>query len=87
MGLRDGSTRKLTCLTWSVSSPQSSRAPPRRDRGCQNTCLDVPLAYVYRSVLSREQIRLALSKLEKNLLRLHSLVGSKIRLAGCELLY
>ena len=58
------------------------------DRGCQNTYLDVPLAYVYRSVLSREQMRLALSKLEKFFfLRLHSLVGSKIRLAGCELLY
>ena len=46
------------------------------------TCLDVPLAYVYWSFPSREQMRLALSKLEKQLLRLHSLVGSKIRLAS-----
>ena len=61
-------TRKLICLTCPVSSPQSSRAPPRRDRGCQNTCLNVPLAYVCRSALSREQWRLALSKLEKLLL-------------------
>ena len=35
-------------------------------RGCQNTCLDVTLGYVDRSFLSREQVRLALSKLEKN---------------------
>ena len=67
-------------------SPQNKFAPPRWDRGCQNTCLDVSLAYFYRSVLSREQMRLALSKLEKNVLRLHSLVGSEIRLVswlGC----
>ena len=74
-------------LACPVCNPHSTNAPSRRDWGCQNTCLDVPLAYVYRSFLSREQMRLALSKLEKNLLRLHSLVGSKIRLAGRELLY
>ena len=67
--LRAGSTRKLICLTYPVSSPQRIGAPPRRDRGCQNTCLDVPLAYVSRSSLSREQLQLALSKLENNLLR------------------
>ena len=48
-------------------SPQNKFAPPRWDRGCQNTCLDVSLAYVCRSDLSREQWRLALSKLEKKL--------------------
>ena len=69
MHLRAGSTRKLICLTYPVSSPQRIGAPPRRDRGCQNTCLDVPLAYVSRSSLSREQLQLALSKLENNLLR------------------
>ena len=42
--------------------------------------------YVYRSFLSREQMRLALWKIEQNMLRLHSLVGSKIRLALRELL-
>ena len=65
MDLRAGSTRMLICLTYPVSSPQRSAAPPRRDRGCQNTRLDVPLAYVYGSALSREQWRLELSMLEK----------------------
>ena len=36
-----------------------------RDRGGQNTCLDIPLAGVCRSALSRKQWRLTLSKLEK----------------------
>ena len=45
-GLRAGSARKLICLTYPVSSPQRIGAPPRRDGGCQNTCLDVALAYV-----------------------------------------
>ena len=38
--------------------PKSSHAPPRRDRGGQNTCLDIPFAGVCRSVLSREQWQL-----------------------------
>ena len=59
----------LACL---LCSPHNSEVPPRRDRGCQNTCLCIPHAYVYWSPLSREQWRLALSKREKKLLRLHS---------------
>ena len=51
-----------TCL-W--CNPQSTHAPPRRDRGGQNTCLDIPLPGVCRGALSLEQWRLALSKLEK----------------------
>ena len=46
-------------------NPQITHAPPRRDRGGQNTCLDIPLAAVCRGALSRKQWRLALSKLEK----------------------
>ena len=65
MYLRVGSTQKLTSLKYSVTSPQGRGVPPGRDRGCQNTCFDVPFAYVYRSALSREQWRLALSKLKK----------------------
>ena len=38
---------------------------PAGIEGGQNTCLYIPLAYVRRSALSREQWRLALSKLEK----------------------
>ena len=72
MDLRAGSTRKVIRRTCPVCNPKSTHAPPRRDRGGQNTCLCIPHAYVYRSPLSREQWRLALSKLEKNLLRLHS---------------
>ena len=48
-----------------ICSPQSSLAPPHRDLGGKITCLDVPLAYVCRRALSREQWRLALSKLDK----------------------
>ena len=58
MDPRAGSTRKLICLTYPVSSPQRIGAPPCRDRGWQNTCLDVSLVYVSRSSLSREQSRL-----------------------------
>ena len=75
MDLRAGSTRKVVCLTCPVSSRQSIRAPPRRDRGCQNTCIDVPLAYICRGALSREQWRLALSKLEKNMLQRTRRIG------------
>ena len=56
---------EATCPTCRVSSPHKSYAPPRRDRRGQNTCLCIPHAYVCRSALSREQWRLALSKLEK----------------------
>ena len=57
------------------------------DRGCQNTYLDVPLAYVYRSVLSREQWRMALSALEK-LFRLHPRGRRSDWLVGlCDLFY
>ena len=45
----------------------ATHAPPRQDRGGQNTCLDIPLPGVCRSTLSLEQWRLALSKLEKKL--------------------
>ena len=62
---------KVISLTCPVCGPHSRFVPPRRDRGCQNTALDVPFAYVCRSALSREQWRQALSKLEM-LLRLHS---------------
>ena len=43
---------------------QSTHAPPRRDRGAQNTCLDIPPPGACRSDLSLEQWRPALSKLE-----------------------
>ena len=69
--LRAGSTRKVIRRTWRLCNPQSTYAPPRRDRRGQNTCLCIPHAYVYWSLLSRERWRLALSKLEQNLLRLH----------------
>ena len=65
MYLLAGSTRKVTRRTWRLCNPQSTHAPPRRDRGGQNTCLDIPLAGVCRGALSRKQWRLALSKLEK----------------------
>ena len=64
MDLRAGPTRKVISRTWRMRNPQSTHAPPRRDRGCQNTCLGIPLAGVCRSALSREQWRLALSNLE-----------------------
>ena len=46
-------------------NPHSIHAPPRRDRGNQNTCLDISLPGVCRSALSLEQWRLVPSKLEK----------------------
>ena len=72
MDLRAGPTRKVIRRTCPVCNRQSTHAPPRRDRRGENTCVCIPHAYVYRSVLSREQTRLTLSKLEKTLLRLHS---------------
>ena len=38
-----------------VQPTESTHAPPRRDRGGQNTCLDIPLAGVCRSAWSRVQ--------------------------------
>ena len=51
-----------------MRNPQNTHAPPRRDRGCQNTCLYTPVSYVCRSVLSREHWLMALSKLGKSML-------------------
>ena len=64
--------QKVIRPTCPVCNPQSTHAPPRRDRRGQNTCLCIPHANVCWSPLSLEQCRLALSKLQKNLLRLHS---------------
>ena len=50
--------QKAIFTTWLVYNPQSSHAPPRRDRGGQNACVDMPLAGVCRSALSREQWQL-----------------------------
>ena len=72
MDLRAGPTRKVVRRTCPACNRQSTHAPSRRDRRGQNTCVCIPHAYVYRSVLSREQTRLVVSKLEKNLFRLHS---------------
>ena len=70
------SKNPMYLLTATISTngcnPQSTHASPRRGPRGQNTCLCIPHAYVFRSPLSREQVRLALSKLEKNMLRLHS---------------
>ena len=67
--LQAAATPKAICPTWRVCNPQRSQAPPRRERGGQNTCLDIRLAYVCQRSLSREQCRLmlddVLSKLEK----------------------
>ena len=62
-------------LACPVCNPQSTHAPPRRDRGCQNTCLYIPLAYVCRSVLSREHWRMALSELGKMMLERTRRIG------------
>ena len=66
MDLRAGPTRKVIRRTCPVCNRQSTHAPLRRDGRGQNTCVCIPHAHVYRSVLSREQTRLALSKLKKN---------------------
>ena len=60
---------------------------PAGIEGVRTHASNAPLAYVYRSFHSREQMCLALSKLEIDLMTLHSLVGSKIRRAGREILY
>ena len=83
MDLRAGPTRKVIRRTCPVCNQQSTHAPPRRDRRGQNTCVCIPQKYVYRSVFSREQTRLALSKLERNLLRLHSWVRRSDWAVGC----
>ena len=72
MDLRAGPTRKVIRRTCQVCNPQSTHAPPRRDRQGENTRLCITHTYVYWSPLSLDQWRLTLSKLEKNLLRLHS---------------
>ena len=61
MDLRAGPTRKVIRRTSRLCNPRNTHAPPRRDRGCQNTCLYIPVAYVCRSVLSHEHWRMALS--------------------------
>ena len=68
MDLRAGPTRKVIRRTSRLCNPRNTHAPPRRDRGCQNTCLYIPLAYVLRSVLSHEHWRMALSKLGRIML-------------------
>ena len=55
----------VICPTCRVRHPQSSHVLPRRDQGGQNICLDITLAGVCRSALTREQWRLVLSKIEK----------------------
>ena len=60
MDLRAGHTRKVIRRTSRLCNPQNTHAPPRRDRGCQNICLYIPLAYVCRSVLYREHWRMGL---------------------------
>ena len=64
MDLRAGHTKGDTSDIAIVQPAEPPRTSPR-DRGCQNTCLYIPLAYVCRSALSREHWRMALSKLEK----------------------
>ena len=53
MDLRAGPTRKVIRRTSRLCKPQNTHAPPPRDRGCQNTCIYIPLAYICGSVLSR----------------------------------
>ena len=65
----------VVSLACPVCNPQSTHAPPRRDRGCQNTCLYIPLAYVCGSVLSREHWRMALSELGKIMLERTRRIG------------
>ena len=75
MDLRAGPTRKVIRWTSRLCNPQNTHAPPRRDRGCQNTSLYIPLAYVCRSVLSRERWQMALSKLGKFMLERTRRIG------------
>ena len=63
--LRAGPTRKVIRRALRLCNAQNTHAPLRQNRGCQNTCLYIPPAYVCRSVLSREHWRMALSKLGK----------------------
>ena len=75
MDLRAGPIRKVIRRTSRLCNPQNSHAPHRWDRGCQNTCLYIPLAYVCRSVLSRERWQMALSKLGKFMLERTRRIG------------
>ena len=63
MELRAGPTQKVKRRKSRLRIPQNTHAPPPRDRGCHNTCLYLPLAYVCRSVQSREHDGMALTKL------------------------
>ena len=65
VNLRAGPTRNVIRRTWRLCNPQNLHAPPRRDRRCHNTCLYIPVAYAYCSVLSRKKWRLALSNHEE----------------------
>ena len=75
MDLRAGPTRKVMRRTSRLCNPQNTNAPPRRYRGCQNTCFYITLTYVCRSVLSREHWRMALSKPGKNVLGKTTRIG------------
>ena len=55
---------KVIRRTSRLCNPQSTHAPPRRDRPGQNTCPCISHAYFYRSSLSRKQWGLAVSMLE-----------------------
>ena len=75
MDLRAGPTRKVIRWTSRLCNPKNTRAPLRRDRRCQHTCFCIPLAYVCRSVLSRERWRMALSKLGNFMLKRTRRIG------------
>ena len=68
-------TRKMIRRTSRLSNLHNTHAPPRRDRRCQNTCLYIPLAEVCPSVFSRGHWRMALLKLEKNVLERTGRIG------------
>ena len=65
-------------LTRLWCNPQSPHAPPRRDRGGQIACLDIPLAGVCRSSLSREQLQLR----SRSLTSYFKFESSRIKLVG-----
>ena len=64
--LKDAAIRKTnTFYMPSIQHTEEPRTSPPGSGG-PDTCLDVPLAGVCRSALSREQSRLVLSKLEQH---------------------
>ena len=83
MDLRAGPTRKVIRRISRLCNPQNTHAPPRRDRGYQNTCLYIPLGYVCRSVLSREHWRMAISKLVKFMLERTRRIGQAWAVLSC----